>query len=121
MTTTNNKQAFLDACMEKYDANSNGDHILTMTQLRDVASDFGLKYAPQWLIKDPANKVGKALFKLPALGEVTKVHASRLVQAAEQYEPATPKVDNSDIKTEAAYVVSSLVGNIVPAKDPVFV
>ena len=121
MTTTNNKQAFLDACMEKYDANSNGDHILTMTQLRDVASDFGLKYAPQWLIKDPANKVGKALFKLPALGEVTKVHASRLVQAAEQYEPATPKVDNSDIKTEAAYVVSSLTGDIVPKKDKSFV
>ena len=121
MTTKNNKQAFLDACMEKYDANSNGDHILTMTQLRDVASDFGLKYAPQWLIKDPANKVGKALFKLPALGEVTKVHASRLVQAAEQYEPATPKVDNSDIKTEAAYVVSSLTGDIVPKKDKSFV
>ena len=121
MTTTNNKQAFLDACMEKYDANSNGDHILTMAQLRDVASDFGLKYAPQWLIKDPANKVGKALFKLPALGEVTKVHASRLVQAAEQYEPATPKVDNSDIKTEAAYVVSSLTGDIVPKKDKSFV
>ena len=121
MTTKNNKQAFLDACMEKYDADSNGDHILTMTQLRDVASDFGLKYAPQWLIKDPANKVGKALFKLPALGEVTKVHASRLVQAAEQYEPATPKVDNSDIKTEAAYVVSSLTGDIVPKKDKSFV
>ena len=121
MTTKNNKQAFLDACMRKYDADSNGDHILTMAQLRDVASDFGLKYAPQWLIKDPANKVGKALFKLPALGEVTKVHASRLVQAAEQYEPATPKVDNSDIKTEAAYVVSSLTGDIVPKKDKSFV
>ena len=121
MTTKDKKQAFLDACMEKYDADSNGDHILTMAQLRDVASDFGLKYAPQWLIKDPANKVGKALFKLPALGEVTKVHASRLVQAAEQYEPATPKVDNSDIKTEAAYVVSSLTGDIVPKKDKSFV
>ena len=121
MTTKDKKQAFLDACMRKYDADSNGDHILTMTQLRDVASDFGLKYAPQWLIKDPANKVGKALFKLPALGEVTKVHASRLVQAAEQYEPATPKVDNSDIKTEAAYVVSSLTGDIVPKKDKSFV
>ena len=123
MTTKNNKQAFLDACMRKYDADSNGDHILTMKQLRDVASDFGLKYAPQWLIKDPANKVGKALFKLPALGEVTKVHASRLVQAAEQYEPApkTQKIENTETKTEAAYVVSSLTGNIVPEKDPNFV
>ena len=122
MTTKNNKQAFLDACMRKYDADSNGDHILTMTQLRDVASDFGLKYAPQWLVKNPANKVGRALFKLPALGEVTKVHASRLVQAAEQYEaPQTEKIDNTETKTEAAYVVSSLTGDIIPEKDPNFV
>jgi len=123
MTKPNDKkQAFLDACMEKFDANSNGDHILTIHQLKEVASTFGMKYAPQWLVKNPANKVGKALFKLPALGEITKVHASRLVQAAEQYEsPKTEKIDNTETKTEAAYVVSSLTGDIVPEKDPNFV
>ena len=123
MTKPNDKkQAFLDACMEKFDADSNGDHILTIHQLKEVASDFGMKYAPQWLVKNPANKVGRALFKLPALGEVTKVHASRLVQAAEQYEaPQTQKIQNTETKTEAAYVVSSLTGNIVPEKDPNFV
>ena len=124
MTKPNDKkQAFIDACMDKFDANSNGDHILTIHQLKEVASDFGMKYAPQWLVKNPANKVGRALFKLPALGEVTKVHASRLVQAAEQYEPApkTEKIENTETKTEAAYVVSSLTGNIIPEKDPNFV
>jgi len=123
MTKPNDKkQAFLDACMEKFDANSNGDHILTIHQLKEVASTFGMKYAPQWLVKNPANKVGKALFKLPALGEITKVHASRLVQAAEQYEaPQTEKIENTETKTEAAYVVSSLTGDIVPEKDPNFV
>ncbi len=123
MTKPNDKkQAFLDACMEKFDADSNGDHILTIHQLKEVASTFGMKYAPQWLVKNPANKVGKALFKLPALGEITKVHASRLVQAAEQYEsPKTEKIDNTETKTEAAYVVSSLTGDIVPEKDPNFV
>ena len=123
MTKPNDKkQAFLDACMEKFDADSNGDHVLTIHQLKEVASDFGMKYAPQWLVKNPANKVGRALFKLPALGEVTKVHASRLVQAAEQYEaPQTQKIENTETKTEAAYVVSSLTGNIVPEKDPNFV
>ena len=123
MTKPNDKkQAFLDACMEKFDANSNGDHILTIHQLKEVASTFGMKYAPQWLVKNPANKVGKALFKLPALGEITKVHASRLVQAAEQYEsPKTEKIDNTETKTEAAYVVSSLTGDIIPEKDPNFV
>ena len=123
MTSKEKKQAFLDACMDKFDADSNGDHILTIDQLKDVASTFGMKYAPQWIVKNPANKVGKGLFKLPALGEVVSVHASRLVQAAEQYEPApqTQKNENTETKTEAAYVVSSLTGNIVPEKDPNFV
>ena len=124
MTKPNDKkQAFIDACMEKFESDSNGDHILTIDQLKDVASTFGMKYAPQWIVKNPANKVGKGLFKLPALGEVVSVHASRLVQAAEQYEPApqTQKIENTETKTEAAYVVSSLTGNIVPEKDPNFV
>ena len=123
MTSKEKKQAFLDACMDKFDADSNGDHILTIDQLKDVASTFGMKYAPQWIVKNPVNKVGKGLFKLPALGEVVSVHASRLVQAAEQYEPTpqTQKIENTETKTEAAYVVSSLTGNIVPEKDPNFV
>ena len=123
MTSKEKKQAFLDACMDKFESDSNGDHILTIDQLKDVASTFGMKYAPQWIVKNPANKVGKGLFKLPALGEVTSVHASRLIQAAEQYEPApkTQKIENTETKTEAAYVVSSLTGNIVPEKDPNFV
>ena len=123
MTSKEKKQAFIDACMDKFESDSNGDHILTIDQLKDVASTFGMKYAPQWIVKNPANKVGKGLFKLPALGEVVSVHASRLVQAAEQYEPApkTQKIENTETKTEAAYVVSSLTGNIVPEKDPNFV
>ena len=123
MTSKEKKQAFLDACMDKFESDSNGDHILTIDQLKDVASTFGMKYAPQWIVKNPANKVGKGLFKLPALGEIVSVHASRLVQAAEQYEPApqTQKIENTETKTEAGYVVSSLTGNIVPEKDPNFV
>ena len=123
MTSKEKKQAFIDACMDKFESDSNGDHILTIDQLKDVASTFGMKYAPQWIVKNPANKVGKGLFKLPALGEIVSVHASRLVQAAEQYEPApkTQKIENTETKTEAAYVVSSLTGNIVPEKDPNFV
>ena len=123
MTSKEKKQAFIDACMDKFESDSNGDHILTIDQLKDVASTFGMKYAPQWIVKNPANKVGKGLFKLLALGEIVSVHASRLVQAAEQYEPApkTQKIQNTETKTEAAYVVSSLTGNIIPEKDPNFV
>jgi len=116
---TDKKQAFLDACMSKFDSDSKGDYILTIHQLKEVALDFGMKYAPQWLVKNPANKVGKALFKLPTLGEVVSVDASRLVQASKQYEPAPIEVQET--KQEAAYVVSSLTGDIVPEKDPNFV
>ena len=122
MTSKDKKQAFIDACMEKFESDSNGDHILTIDQLKDVASTFGMKYAPQWIVKNPVNKVGKGLFKLPALGEIVSVDASRLVQAAEQYEsPKTETIQNTETKQEAAYVVSSLTGNIVPEKDPNFV
>ena len=122
MTSKDKKQAFIDACMSKFESDSNGDHILTIDQLKDVASTFGMKYAPQWIVKNPVNKVGKGLFKLPALGEIVSVDASRLVQAAEQYEsPKTETIQNTETKQEAAYVVSSLTGNIVPEKDPNFV
>ena len=122
MKKNDKKQAFIDACMEKFESDSNGDYILTIDQLKDVASTFGMKYAPQWIVKNPVNKVGKGLFKLPALGEIVSVDASRLVQAAEQYEsPKTEKIENTETKQEAAYVVSSLTGNIVPEKDPNFV
>jgi hypothetical protein len=122
MTSKDKKQAFIDACMAKFESDSNGDHILTIDQLKDVASTFGMKYAPQWIVKNPVNKVGKGLFKLPALGEIVSVDASRLVQAAEQYEsPKTETIQNTETKQEAAYVVSSLTGNIVPEKDPNFV
>ena len=98
------------------------DHPLIYHQLKEVASDFGMKYAPQWIVKNPVNKVGKGLFKLPILGDVTSVDASRLVQGAEQYESTKiEKIDNTPTKQEAAYVVSSLTGNIVPEKDPNFV
>ena len=122
MTSKDKKQAFIDACMSKFESDSNGDHILTIDQLKDVASTFGMKYAPQWIVKNPVNKVGKGLFKLPALGEIVSVDASRLVQAAEQYEsPKTETIQNTETKQEAAYVVSSLTGNIVPERDPNFV
>ncbi len=122
MTTKDKKQAFIDACMSKFESNSDGDYILTIDQLKDVAGDFGMKYPPQWLVKNQEFKVGKGLFKLPSLGEITKVHASRLVQAAEQYEsPEIEKLPETETKQEAAYIVSSLTGDIVPKKDDTFI
>ena len=109
MKSLNDKQSkFVNACLDKY-----GKDTLTIHELKEVASTFGMKYAPQWLVKNPANKVGRALFKLPTDGEITETTKS--------VAPKTQKIENTETKTEAAYVVSSLTGDIIPEKDPNFV
>ena len=82
--------------------------------MKKANSKFGCKYAPQWLIKNKDYKVGKSLFKLPVEGDVVKNETPN--KEAEKI--LTPV---SETKKEAAYIVSSLTGNIVPKKDPIFV
>ena len=83
--------------------------VLTKSELIQANKKFGCKYAPQWLIKNKDYKVDKATFKLPLDGDIKKT--------------AVVKTTNTTIETkkEAAYIVSSLTGDIVPKKDPVFV
>jgi MoxR-like ATPase len=82
--------------------------VLTKKELIQANKKFGCKYAPQWLIKDKQYKVDKATFRLPLDGDIKKTVAVELT-------------NNTEIKKEAAYIVSSLTGDIVPKKDPVFV
>jgi len=90
-----------------------GKTTLTVDELRRANKKFGCKYAPQWLIKNKDYKVGKSLFKLPVEGDVVKNETPN--KEAEKI--LTPV----ETKKEAAYIVSSLTGNIVPKKDPIFV
>jgi hypothetical protein len=83
--------------------------VLTKKELIQANKKFGCKYAPQWLIKDKQYKVDKSTFKLPLDGDIKKV------------DDVKSTVDNVEIRKEAAYIVSSLTGDIVPKKDPVFV
>ena len=91
-----------------------GKTTLTVAELKKANSKFGCKYAPQWLIKNKDYKVGKSLFKLPVEVDVVKNETPN--KEAEKI--LTPV---SETKKEAAYIVSSLTGNIVPKKDPIFV
>ena len=91
-----------------------GKTTLTVAELKKANSKFGCKYAPQWLIKNKDYKVGKSLFKLPVEGDVVKNETPN----KESEKILTPV---SETKKEAAYIVSSLTGNIVPKKDPIFV
>lgn len=83
--------------------------VLTKQELIQANKKFGCKYAPQWLIKNKDYKVDKATFKLPLDGDMKKTEAVKSTN------------DNVEIRKEAAYIVSSLTGDIVPKKDVTFV
>ena len=84
---------------------------LTLADLVRANKEFGHKYEPQWLTKNKLYRVDRGLFKLPNIddnvSEETKVSKTETVK------------DNK--VNEAAYIVSSLTGDIVPKKDSVFV
>ena len=79
---------------------------LTRAEINALVSKKKLKN-PSWL-KTDKYKVDRGTYKLPLEGKATE--NEQLMEAPVE-----------DKKTEAAYVVSSLVGDIVPKKDPIFV
>ena len=79
---------------------------LTRAEINALVSKKKLKN-PSWL-KTDKYKVDRGTYKLPLEGKATE--NEQLMKAPVE-----------DKKTEAAYVVSSLVGDIVPKKDPIFV
>jgi hypothetical protein len=79
---------------------------LTRAEINSLVSKKKLKN-PSWL-KTDKYKVDRGTYKLPLEGEATE--NEQLMKAPVE-----------TTKTEAAYVVSSLVGDIVPKKDPIFV
>ena len=106
------QQEFVNHAYKKF-----GKSQLTVDELKQANKKFGCKYAPQWLIKNKDYKVGKSLFKLPVNGESQSVAVKKTANTESEKILATA----NETKKEAAYVVSSLVGDIVPKKDPVFV
>ena len=102
------QKEFVDYALKTFGTNE-----LTTAQLKEANAHFGCKYAPQWLIKNQDYKLGKSLFKLPTENE-DQVSSAKVTPTEKVLAPQTSN-------TEAAYVVSSLVGNIVPNKDSTFV
>jgi hypothetical protein len=110
------QQEFVDYAVEKF-----GTAELTVAELKEANAHFGCKYAPQWLIKNADYKVGKSTFRLPTESNMVS-SASNVKEAVPETEKVlTTKAPETATVSEAAYVVSSLTGDIVPKKDPVFV
>ena len=108
------QQEFVDYAIKKFGSNE-----LTTAQLKEANANFGCKYAPQWLIKNADFKIGKSLFKLPS--EEDFATDVKVESKGEAEKVLTTKAPETETVSEAAYVVSSLTGDIVPKKDPVFV
>jgi len=104
------QKEFVDYAISKFGTNE-----LTVSQLKEANKKFGCKYAPQWLIKNQEYKIGKSLFQLPTESGTENTKSVKTTAAEKILAPVEPT------KTEAAYVVSSLTGNIVPEKDNTFV
>ena len=103
----NDKQRnFIELCYKEF-----GDiKEITRTQLVKVEKKHKVSF-PQWLVSNKDLKISKGLFKMPS-GSDTDV--STPTNAMED-------VVKDTTKKEAAYVVSSLTGNITPNKDKNFV
>jgi len=110
------QQEFVDYAIEKFGSNE-----LSVAQLKEANKHFGCKYAPQWLIKNADYKIGKSMFKLPTESSMVSSKSTTNSIKGETEKVLTTKAPETETVSEAAYVVSSLTGDIVPKKDPVFV
>ena len=96
----NDKQKnFVDLCYKEF-----GDDLkeITRKQLVQVEKKYKVAF-PQWLVADKDLKVSKGVYSMP--GTVVK----------------NVETKTEDIKSQAAYIVSSLTDNVVPNKDKDFV
>ena len=90
---------------------------ITRSEINDLVKSGKMKN-PSWL-KSDTYKVSRGVYSLPIDGQ--DVSPTLKDVPLENEQPKTQKADVSDTVNQAAYVVSSLTGDIVPAKDNVFV
>ena len=90
---------------------------ITRSEINDLVKSGKMKN-PSWL-KSDTYKVSRGVYSLPIDGQ--DVSPTLKDVPLENEQPKTQKADVSDTVNQAAYIVSSLTGDIVPAKDNVFV
>ena len=111
MTTLNNIQKeIVEALHSHY-----GKSELSRSEINTFVKENGFKN-PSWL-KSNTYKIGRGIYQLPIDGVDIKVPQTTDSKVIQKTETA----DVTETINQAAFIVSSLTGNIVPVKDPVFV
>ena len=90
---------------------------ITRSEINDLVKSGKIKN-PSWL-KSDTYKVSRGVYSLPIDGQ--DVSPTLKDVPLENEQPKTQKANVSETVNQAAYIVSSLTGDIVPAKDNVFV
>ena len=98
--------AQVEALYKKY-----GRTDITRSEINDFV-DAGEISNPTWL-KNDQYKVSRGVYSLPIAGNDFSPTLTDV--------PLVPEESKEPVVAKAAFVVSSLIGNIVPDKDPVFV
>ena len=111
MTTLNNDQ--LDQVEILYKHYKKTD--LSRSEINALVKK-GMIKNPSWLKQDQY-KVSRGVYSLPVDGDISPKIKEDIISELPKEETA-PAVDTVN---QAAFVISSLTGNIIPAKDPVFV
>ncbi len=111
MTTLNNIQKeVVEALHTHY-----GKSEISRSEINKFVKENGFKN-PSWL-KSSTYKIGRGMYQLPIDGVDIKVPQTTDSKVTQKTETA----DVTETVNQAAFIVSSLTGNIVPVKDPVFV
>ena len=112
MTTLNNDQLNQVELLYKHYKKTD----LTRSEINDFVKSGKIKN-PSWLKQDQY-KVARGIYSLPVDGNDI---SSQVKEEIQSELPKTETAPVNDTVNQAAYIVSSLTGNIVPTKDPVFV
>ena len=111
MTTLNNEQLKQVELLYKHYKKTD----LTRSEINDFIKIGNIKN-PSWLKQDQF-KVARGVYALPIDGDISpKVKEDIIAEL-----PKTETAPANETVNQAAFIVSSLTGNIVPDTDPVFV
>src|SRR6056300_9400 len=102
----NSKQKeYVDMCYSMF-----GTSEITKSQIKEVNQKLQMKSSPAWLIKDPAFRLARGVYKLPVADGEVSVPEVQQVKQVEQ-----------PVKQSKVSVTSNKAENVIPSGDPSFV